>query len=73
MNEPRGTTFDSSSQGILQALEGLLLGNGLKDGSWADCRRCLRILVWRLLIFRLRKRPQVWPKDNTRPSPFNRC
>jgi hypothetical protein len=39
----------------------------------ADCRRCLRIIQWRLLIFRLRKRPQVWPKDNGRPSPFNRC
>jgi len=26
MNEPRGTTFDSSSQGILQTLEGLLSG-----------------------------------------------
>jgi hypothetical protein len=24
-----------------------------------DCRLCLRILVWRLLIFRLRKRPKV--------------
>jgi hypothetical protein len=27
----------------------------------------------RLLTFRLRRRSQVWPKDNRRPSPFNRC
>ena len=45
-------------------LDGLLL---------ADCRRCLRNLEWRLLIFRLRKRPQAWQKDNGWPSLFNRC
>jgi len=39
----------------------------------ADCRRCLQNLEWRLLIFRLRRRSQVWPKNNRRPSPFNRC
>jgi hypothetical protein len=36
----------------------------------ADCRRCLRILEWRLLIFRLRKGPQVWPKDNKASVPI---
>jgi hypothetical protein len=33
----------------------------------ADCRQCLRILEWRLLMLGLRKRPQAWSKNNSRP------
>jgi hypothetical protein len=48
-----------------------LTGNFHRDADGlelADFRRCLRIFDWRLLIFRLRKRPHVWPKENKRPS-----
>ena len=53
-------------------LTGIFRGD-LERQDLADCRQCLRVFEWRLLILGLRRRATSMPEGQQVSVPFNRC